>query len=67
MKHIVITLIATLFLMGSANCEELITALTVKDPSGKTVEVMLDACYDPVTKRWGPCYVVSPTCLNKLK
>ncbi len=61
---IVSIMIGTLFLCSKVSAKEILTALEVKDPSGNTVTVMLDACWDPVYKRWEPCYVVQPTCLN---
>lgn len=67
---IILTIIGAMFLFNTAKAEELITSLRVKDPNGDFVTVMLDACYDPVTKRWEPCYVVDPnmtttTTINK--
>lgn len=53
-----------MFLVKSASAQPVPTALVVKDPSGNEVTVMLDACYDPVTKRWEPCYVTQPQCLK---
>lgn len=37
------------------------TSLEVSLPNGQRVVVELDACYDPVTKRWEPCYVQAPS------
>lgn len=46
-----------MFFAVAVNCQELQTTMRIKDPTGEIVTVALDACYDPVTKHWGPCYV----------
>lgn len=61
---IVILLVLGFSFLYTANADTVqSTDLIARLPNGQTVVVQLDACYDPVTKRWGPCYVqTSVTC-----
>lgn len=61
---IIVAIIGALFVCSTVTAGELATILRVKDPNGDMVTVMLDACYDPVTKRWEPCYVTQSNCFN---
>jgi hypothetical protein len=61
MKKLIVILFG-LFIAKVAMSGELQTEIKVKDVDGRMVTVYLDACYDPVTKHWGPCYVVSSDC-----
>jgi hypothetical protein len=57
---IVILFILAFSFLYTLNAEPIpATSMEVNLPNGQTVVVELDACYDPVTKRWGPCYVQS--------
>ena len=69
MKNRIIAFVigAMLLIPIVTEAENLITAMRVKDPNGNNVTVTLDACYDPVTKRWEPCYVMEPVCINNVK
>jgi hypothetical protein len=68
MKYFIMAIIAYMCFIIPANCQELQTTMRVKDSTGEIVTVTLDACYDPVTKSWGPCYILKSSCsvnLNK--